>query len=250
MVEGMSRPAECQQLPIREGEHDGVVNSVAPPSQVLLGDCRTALQCLPDNSVDCILTDPPYGINYLSRSHALPLTRIANDNEQAYELLDQALAVAERKLKYDRHVYVFTTWQAFTPMVAIVKKYFNLKNVLVWVKNNRTRGDLKGNYGYQYELVLYAHKGRRHLFGSRDANILSFNKVPTQAMLHPTEKPVQLLEYLISKSTAAGETVLDMFMGSGSTCLAARHLHRVYIGIEIEPAWYEVANKRLEAITV
>lgn len=244
----MSRRAENRQLPIRESEQDSIASPVADSSQLLLGDCRTALQCLPNASVDCIITDPPYGINYQSRSRTLALTRIANDNAQAYALLDQALTLASQKLKHDRHIYVFTTWQAFAPMAEIVRKYFTLKNVLVWAKNNRTIGDLKGNYGYQYELILYAHKGRRHLFGSRDANILSFKKVSTRAMQHPTEKPVKLLEYLIAKSTLAGEVVLDMFAGSGTTCLAARHLHRAYIGIEVEPAWYEVANKRLEAI--
>ena len=242
MVECMSIPERYHNAPAEYARQ-----SAEQKSSLLLGDCLDVLKQLPDASVDCIVTDPPYGIGYLSRSHALALTRMANDDAGAYALLDQVLELAERKLKYDRHVYIFTHWQAFAPMAEIVRKYFNLKNVLVWVKNNRTRGDLKGNYGYQYEMILYAHKGRRHLFGSRDANILRFDKVPSQYMQHPTEKPVKLLEYLIEKSTAVGETVLDMFMGSGSTCLAAKRLNRNYIGIEIEPVWYEVANKRLEA---
>src|SRR6266852_5729149 len=68
-------------------------------SQLHLGDCLEVLERLPDGSVDCIVTDPPYGINYLSRSHSLPLTRILNDGMEAYSLLDQALAIASRKLK-------------------------------------------------------------------------------------------------------------------------------------------------------
>jgi site-specific DNA-methyltransferase (adenine-specific) len=106
---------------------------------------------------------------------------------------------------------------------------------------------LKGNYGYQYEMILFAHKGRRYLNGSRDANILHFDKVPTQAMRHPTEKPIKLLEYLISKSTFEGEVVLDMFMGSGSTCVAAKQTHRHYIGIELEKEWFDVALSRVGA---
>lgn len=215
-------------------------------SALHLGDCLEVLSSLPDNSIDCILTDPPYGINYLSRSHSLALTRIANDGQEAYELLDKALSLAYQKLKPDRHVYIFTTWQAYEPMAAITRKYFNLKNVLIWAKNNRTRGDLKGNYGYQHEMIFYAHKGRRHLFGKRDGNILSFAKVATQAMQHPTEKPLRLLEYLISKSTQEGETVLDMFMGSGSTCVAAKQTNRKYIGIEMEPVWFQVAQERVK----
>jgi site-specific DNA-methyltransferase (adenine-specific) len=214
-------------------------------SQLLLGDCLEVLERLPDESIDCMVTDPPYGINYLSRSHSLPLTRILNDGMEAYSLLDKALAIASRKLKQNSHLYIFTTFQAYAPMAEVVQKYFTLKNALIWVKNNRTRGDLKGNYGYQYEMVLYAHKGRRHLIGSRDANILRFDKVPSNHMQHPTEKPIKLLEYLIAKSTFEGEVVLDMFMGSGSTCVAAKNTKRHYIGIELEPVWFEVAKARL-----
>lgn len=216
-----------------------------PGSQLHLGNCLEVLERLPDESVDCIVTDPPYGIHYQSRSHVLALTRIANDDGHAYELLDKTLAIAITKLKPNSHVYIFTTWQAYAPMAEVVQKHFTLKNALIWEKNNRTRGDLKGNYGYQYEMILYAHKGRRYLLGSRDANILPFNKVPSNYMQHPTEKPVQLLEYLISKSTVEGEVVLDMFMGIGSTCVAAKNTGREYIGIELEPVWFEVAKTRL-----
>ena len=223
------------------------VASESLTSRLYLGNALAILPTLPDESVDLICTDPPYGINYLSRSHSLPLTKIANDKgEEAYELLDKALAIAERKLKPDRHVYIFTNWQAYEGMAPIVRKYFKLKGSLAWIKNNRTRGDLKGNYGYQYEMVLYAHKGRRWLFGKRDSDILYFNKVPTQAMQHPTEKPVALLKYLIEKSTLPGEVVLDTFMGSGSTGEAAVASGRGFIGIEMEPTWFKAAKKRLE----
>src|SRR6266496_4378858 len=122
-----------------------------------LADRLDALQTLPDNSVDCIITDPPYGTGYQSRSRSLALTTIANDGPEAYDLLDKALALATDKLKPNSHVYVFTDWHVFAPMAQTVRKYFNLKNALIWVKNNTTRGDLKGNYGYRHEIVLYAH---------------------------------------------------------------------------------------------
>jgi site-specific DNA-methyltransferase (adenine-specific) len=219
--------------------------TITPGGSLYLSDCLDALQTLPDDSIDCIISDPPYGINYKSRSRTLALTTLANDGPEAYSLLDKALALAWRKLRHNRHVYIFTNWQAFAAMAEVVRKYFVLKNALVWVKNNSTRGDLKGNYGYRYEMVLYAHKGRRYLNGRRDGNVLAFDRVATQAMRHPTEKPVSLLEYLILKSTAEDETVLDMFMGSGATCLASKLLGRRYIGIEVERVWYELALSRL-----
>jgi len=215
-------------------------------SFLFLADCIEVLPTLPDDSVDCIITDPPYGMNYKSLSRSMPKTTIANDGPEAYSLLDNALAIAVQKLKLDSHVYIFTDWHVYEPMAEVVKKYFNLKNVLVWAKNNRTRGDLKGNYGYQHEMVFYAHKGRRHLLGKRDGNVLNFNKVYSNRMKHPTEKPVSLLKYLIGKSTNEGETILDMFAGSGSMCVAAQNLKRNYIGIEVDETWYRVARKRLE----
>ncbi len=215
-------------------------------SFLFLADCLEVLPTLPDDSVDCIITDPPYGMNYKSLSRSMPKTTIANDGPEAYSLLDNALTIAVQKLKLDSHVYIFTDWHVYEPMAEVVKKYFKLKNVLVWAKNNRTRGDLKGNYGYQHEMVLYAHKGRRHLLGKRDGNVLNFNKVYSSRMKHPTEKPVSLLKYLIGKSTNEGETILDMFAGSGSMCVAAQNLKRNYIGIEVDETWYRVARKRLE----
>jgi len=215
-------------------------------SALYLGNALDILPTLKDESVDLICTDPPYGIDYRSRSHSLPLKKIAGDKgAEAYSLLDRVLALAEKKLKPDRHVYIFTNWQAFEGMAPVVKKYFKLKGALAWIKNNRTRGDLKGNYGYQWEMVLFAHKGRRWLFGKRDSDVLHFDKVPTQAMQHPTEKPVALIKYLIEKSTAPSEIVLDPFMGSGSTGEAAIASGRGFIGIEMEPTWFAVAKNRL-----
>jgi DNA modification methylase len=216
-------------------------------SRLVCGDCLEILPTLLDDSIDLLLFDPPYGVNYRSLSKSMTKTTIANDGPEAYSLLDKALAIAVHKLKLNSHVYVFTNWQAFAQMDVVIRKYFTMKNMIVWVKNNVTRGDLKGNYGYRHELVLFAHKGRRYLNGRRDGNVLAFNRVPTQAMRHITEKPVDLLEYLILKSTNEGETVLDCFSGSGSTLVAAKNLGRNYIGIELDEVWYKVARERLEA---
>jgi DNA modification methylase len=222
--------------------------SEASASTLLLGNCLELLPRLADDSVDCIISDPLYGISYKSLSKSLPKTTIENDGEEAYELLDKALALAVPKLRVNRHVYIFTNWQALAPMAAIVRKHLNLKNVLVWVKNNQTRGDLKGNYGYQYEMVIFAHKGRRHLSGKRDGNVLYFNKVYSNRMRHINEKPIALLEYLIKKSTLPGEMVLDFFAGSGSSCVAAKNLGRNYVGMELDKTWFDVARERLETV--
>lgn len=217
-------------------------------SQIYLGNALDILPTLLDESVDLLLADPPYGINYISKSKSLVLRKIAGDKgKEAYELLDKVLAIAVKKLKSNRHVFVFTNFQAYEFMAPIVRKCFTQKGALIWVKNNGTRGDVKATFSRAHEDIIHAQKGRRFLFGRRDFDVLAFSRVATQRMLHPTEKPTTLLKYLIEKSTEPGEVVLDMFAGSGSTLLAAKEAGRGYIGIEMEPAFFEIAKKRLEA---
>lgn len=218
--------------------------------QLFKGDCVEALQLLPDESVDLILIDPPYGISYVSRSRTLSTVRVANDGQEAYALLDKALAIAERKLKPNRHVIVFTNFQAFEYMNPIVRKYFKLKGACIWVKNNGTRGDLKGTWSRAHEELIHAHKGRGILNGKRDLDVFEYKRVACQHMLHPTEKPVELLKYIIEKTTQPGEVVLDCFMGSGSCGEATLKAGRRFVGMELVPELFEVSRQRLEQCAV
>lgn len=212
------------------------------------GDCLSLLHNLPDESVDLILIDPPYGVNYLSRNKSLATTRVANDGQEAYSLLDKALAIAVRKLKPNRHVIIFSNFQAIEFMLPIVRKYLKIKGVCVWVKNNGTRGDLKGAWSRAHEEIIHAAKGRPFLNSKRDLDVFEYKRVATQHMRHPTEKPVELLKYIISKTTQPGETVLDFFAGSGSTGQAAQETGRRSILMELIPELVEVASERLGVI--
>ena len=215
----------------------------------ILGDCTQVLATIPDNSLDLLLTDPPYGIDYESENREVnPFGKFENDTlEKTLQTLDKALALAYGKLKENSHVYLFTSWKTYPFIQPIVAHYFVVKNLLVWEKNNWTAGDLDANYGQIHEFILFAHKGRRHLNGRRDSSILHFDRVPENDRVHPTEKPLQLLEYLIEKSSLPGEVVCDPFAGVASTCLAAKQTGRTYLGIEIDTHWYEKGVERLAA---
>lgn len=223
------------------------VGSTPADPGFLLGDCVTLLETLPDNSIDLLLTDPPYGIDYESEHREVsPFEKLANDRlEETIAVVGDALAIASRKLKENSHVYIFTSWKTYPYLLPVVSRYFVVKNLLVWVKNNWTAGDLDANYGQVHEFILFAHKGRRHLNGRRDASVLRFDRVAENGRLHPTEKPLPLLEYLIEKSSQVGEVVCDPFAGVASTCVAAKHKGRKYIGMELEKRWYEVGLHRL-----
>jgi len=130
-------------------------------------------------------------------------------------------------------------------MAPIVRKYFKQKGALVWVKNNGSRGDLKGSFSRYHEGIIHAANGAPCLYGKRERDVLEFDKVPTHTMTHPTEKPVALLKYLIEKSTLPGEVILDPFCGSGSVGVAAQETGRAYILIDKQREWIEAAERRL-----
>ncbi len=148
-------------------------------------------------------------------------------------------------MKKDSHIYIFTTWKVYEKVKPIIGKYFEIKNCLIWNKNNWSMGDLNGNYAEKYEMIIFATHGNRRLLGeNRPVNVLDFAR--TTNSNHPTEKPVDLLKELIKNSTGEGETVLDYFAGSGSTMVAAKELNRNPIGIEFDESYIDVIKGRLK----
>jgi site-specific DNA-methyltransferase (adenine-specific) len=150
-----------------------------------------------------------------------------------------------RVLKPNTHAYVFCNeYGLATFREEMAAAGFKVKRLLVWVKDQHTAGDLRGDYANRTEYLLFGHKGRRLLSGHRDANTLFFKRAGRKRD-HPTEKPEEMLRYLIEKSSVPGELVLDPFAGSGTTCRAAKDLGRRYLGVEIDPKYAEIARRRL-----
>lgn len=207
------------------------------------GDCLELLTEIEDKSIDCVVTDPPYGIDYISHHRKNAYNAILNDKEGTRDLLDKSCALLKQKVKDDAHLYFFTSWKVLADFEEIISKYFEIKNVLIWVKNNWSMGDLDGNYAEQYEMIIFATNGRKILNGKRNTNILIYNRVSSS--VHPTQKPVDLCRFLISKSSKQGEIVLDPFMGVGTSCIAAALEGRRFIGIEQDETYFNLAKKSL-----
>lgn len=208
------------------------------------GDCLSVMKSFPDKSFDLVLTDPPYGMNYQSSWRTDKHEMIAFDDPEDTTWLIPFLKETYRVLKDDSHAYIFTNDYLFSKFQEWMPHCgFDVKRTLVWVKNNHTSGDLEGDYANKTEWVIFAHKGRRLLRGGRDTNVLNFARVNTDN--HPTEKPVDLCAYLIGKSTEEGQTILDPFMGSGTTLVAAKNLKRKAVGIELSKKYCDVAVSRL-----
>jgi len=207
-------------------------------NKIVKGDCRKVLQGIKSASIDLVVTDPPYGMNYRSRRFG----PIRFDRDRSW--FRAFIAEAYRVLKEDTHIYVFANDHSLSTFRAeMAGAGFRMKRTLVWLKDQHGMGDLRGDYAARTEFILFAHKGRRHLNGRRDTNVLHFDRFHKPE--HPTEKPEGLVRFLIAKSSATRDIVLDPFAGSGTTCVAARSLGRRYIGIEIDARWVRHARARL-----
>lgn len=213
---------------------------------IIHGDCLQSMYNLINNNikVDAIICDPPYGMNFRSNYRAVRHDAIINDD--SFFLTDECLDRMFDILKDNSHLYIFCSFHLVDKFKMAIEKRFRLKNILIWEKNNTSMGDLKGDYAPKYEMILFAVKGKRNLNGGRDPNILKFKR--TNNKLHPTQKPVDLIEYLINKSTNEGDTVLDFCAGSGSTGVACQNTNRNYILIEKEEKYIEVIKSRLSEV--
>lgn len=208
------------------------------------GDCLEVMDKLIEKGVkvDTIITDPPYGISFQSNHRLKKYDAIKNDDSLSW--LD-AFAKKCYDLANDNTAhYIFCSYHNIDKFKMAFEKYFKVKNLLVWEKNNTSMGDLKGNFASKTEFILFLHKGRRLINGKRDSNILKFKR--TGNKYHPTEKPVDLMEYLIEKFTDKDETVLDPFMGSGTTGVACVNTNRKFIGIELDEKYFEIAETRIK----
>ena len=206
------------------------------------GDCLELMKNIPDGSVDLVLTDPPYGMAFKSNYRKEKYNEIKND--KSLEWLEKYVGECFRILKDNTAAYFFLSWHNVDVFKQAIEKKFKIKNILIWEKNNTSMGDLKASYAPKYEMIIFAHKGRKLLNGFRYADIIKANR--TGNKLHPTEKPVDLLELFIKNSSDENAVVFDGFMGSGSCGVACVNTDRLFIGIELDDGYFEIAKKRIE----
>lgn len=189
------------------------------------GDCREILPQLP--KVDLVLTDPPYGMSFVSNYRIVKHEAIHGDSALPIDLIWLAI------YKATAAAYVFCRWDNLPQMPPP-------KSVLTWIKNNWSMGDLEHEHGRQWEACCF-YPREEHVFIKRIPDVIFANR--TGNSLHPTEKPTQLMKIILEANR--GNYILDPFMGSGTTLVAAKQLGRKAIGIEIEEKYCEIAAKRL-----
>ena len=210
------------------------------------GDCIVEMYMIGTGSVDMILTDPPYGMAFQSNHRNEKYDKIKSDDN--LEWLHEWFTEAFRIVKNNTAHYIFCSHHNVDLFIQNARRAgFKLKNILVWEKNNTSMGDLKGDFAPKVEFILFLTKGRRLINGSRSPNIMKFNR--TGNKLHPTQKPVDLLEHLIEKFSDEGDLIFDPFMGSGSTGVACANTNRKFHGVELDKDYYDIAVERINLTT-
>ena len=231
-------------------------------------DCLEKMKCIPDGSVDMVLADPPYGTTACKWDSVIPLEsmweqlkRVIKPNGAIVMTASQPftttlIASNMKMFKYcwvwDKKIPSGMTYARFQPM----RQH---EDVVVWYRETalynaqmvlRDKPIHKGGNGFsptgntleECNKVAGFKKTYTH---KNPVTILQFPKV-RRGSVHPTQKPVALMEYLIKTYTNEGETVLDFAMGSGTTGVACKNLNRDFIGIEIDKEYFEIAKQRIE----
>jgi len=189
-----------------------------------LGDCLEILPTL--EGVDAVVTDPPYGMGFRSNRRLQKHDAICGDADAS--LLQWACRLQARQSKY-----VFCRWEN---LIEVPKP----RSVVVWVKNNWSMGDLSHEHARQTEMILF-YPGINHQWGGgRPTDVVTAPRSGNEH--HPTEKSTLLMQKVVKWTTG---TVFDPFMGSGTTGVACANLGRKFIGIEIEPKYFDIACKRI-----
>lgn len=207
------------------------------------GDCLEVLPHL--GRVDAVITDPPYSSGGFNESGKAAGSKGTTKKEHRFirgdtlstdgygELIRRVLRSSDAMA-----AYVFTDWRMWTTTARSVElSGYRLRGMLVW---NKGCGGMGARWKAQHELICWGTKIVSEM-GAGHGNVISCSR--TGNTLHPTEKPVELLSILCGN--AEGETILDPFMGSGTTGVAAVQLGRRFVGIEIEPKYFDIAVERI-----
>lgn len=218
--------------------------------KLLNGDCLEFMKQIPNESVDMVLTDPPYLCDYSRHDSKSRFSKkIANDeNNSANEgMIEKYLQECYRIMKDNTAIYCFCNYKKIDFFKQQIEATgFNLKNIIIWDKQRNGMGDLSTTFGYSYEFIIFASKGQPKIRGKRISDVWQFARVKPKEQEHQNQKPVDLLVQAIEKSSDEGAVIFDGFMGVGSTGVACVNTNRDFIGIELDENYFNITKKRIE----
>lgn len=209
-------------------------------------DCLEGMKRISDNTVDLVVTDPPYCIGTTSNGQKGSWT----DNNLIRPFFDAYFRELKRVCKDKSELYINTDWRTYPFLYPIMQKYFNIKNLIVWDYEWIKAGS---HYRFSHEFIIYAIQGdvkRKFSASERDVWRIRPINFTSKEKLHNAQKPIELVQKMIMNSSNEGDVILDTFMGSGTTAIACIENNRNYIGFEIDENYYQTALRRIEDLRV
>ena len=215
-------------------------------NKVIHGDCMEELDNIPSNSIDMILTDPPYFIptnSYIQRGSVEMLSRNIDDTSIMVTYFKEFFKKIKRISKPTSAWYVFCDGQSYPIFYNTILPLVKNVRPLIWDKMHNKLGY---TWRHQHELIAFATLHDFKKIPTSEGDVLRYKTIPTLKRDHPAQKPTALLSHLLSKHPEC-HTVLDPFCGSGSSLVAAQNNGKEYLGIEINEDYVKICNDRLDA---
>ena len=217
------------------------------------GDCLELMKYIPDESIDLLVTDPPYKI--VQGGCTNKAVRLKGSNQEQLKKgtlfnnnsikFNEWIPEVYRVLKNNSHCYIMSNDRNINELLNICEKVgFKLLNILVWGKSKHSPNRY---YLKNCEFIVFLRKGKaKNINNMGTKQLLLIDNVENKK--HPSEKPIKLMEILIKNSSNEQDKVLDPFMGSGSTGVACVNTNRNFIGIELDENYFNIAKERINSI--
>lgn len=217
-------------------------------------DCIEGMKRIPHKSISLVLTDPPYNISVKNNFHTMRGRAGIDFGEwdKGFDLL-KWIRPAVATLKEGGSIIIFNSWQNMSYIKdELTKCDTTVKEMIIWKKNNPMPRNRDRLYVTSCEYAIWAVKGKGWSFNrQRDTyenTVFEYPIVSHKYRLHPTQKPINLIEDLINIHSDKNDTILDPFMGSGTTAAACINTNRNYIGFELDRTYCDITNDRIKTI--
>ena len=224
---------------------------------IVQGDCFDLIKEIKTNTIDLILTDPPYNLaNYSTGNIKFDWRRDINNDIAEWDKKDiEPEKIADefvRVLKRDGNLFVFCSYNLIGKWHNALDPKFEATNFFVWHKTNPVPKFFKNGFLNSCEVMLCCWNKKHKWNFTTQKEMHNFFETPIcssperlKAPKHPTQKPVKLLEHIIKIASNENDTVFDPFMGVASTGVAALNLNRKFVGIELEENYFAASKDRL-----
>ncbi len=223
--------------------------------RVMCGDCTKDIdKLLEKKTVDLLLTDHPYGVDYSGKNKFLNTIDkgnriqedILNDNIKDYREFFGNFLKNIPFSEYNSFYINISGLKLLELSLALQDNDYKISQHIVWVKNNHVLG--RQDYANKHEFLIYGWNGRHKWYGEFQTTVWEIDK-PLKSELHPTMKPIELIVKPLMNSTKSGMLVFDPFLGSGSTLIACEQTNRICYGMELDPSYVDVIIQRFENYT-